>query len=68
MRVERDIPLEWIERTRETPDYIENRDDGTIHYICSIPERDGKYLRVIVNPLGDPCRIITLFLDRRIKI
>lgn len=67
MAQERGICQEWIRTTIENPDYTELREDGTMHYISSIPERKGKFLRVIVNPSVHPQRIITVFFDRRIQ-
>ena len=67
MAQERDISHAWIQTTIENPDYTELREDGTMHYISAIPERKGKFLRVIVNPSVHPQRIITVFFDRRVQ-
>ena len=61
MRKEREILPEWIDMTVENPDYTEYRDDGTVHYIRSIADNDGRFLRVIMNPSVKPHRVITLF-------
>ena len=66
MKRERDIHGEWIDMTIENPDFTEHRNDGTMHYLRSISDKEGRFLRVIVNPSVDPCRVITLFFDRRI--
>ena len=67
MRKERGILREWIDIAINKPDFTEIRDDGTMHYIRSIPEYGGRFLRVVVNPSTQPIRIITLFFDRRIR-
>lgn len=67
MLKERKILPEWIDITIEDPDYTKFRDDGTMHYIRSIPENGNRFLRVLINPSVEPNLIITLFFDRRIK-
>lgn len=68
MRKERAILSEWIDITIKEPNLTELREDGTMHYIRSIPEKGGRFLRVVVNTSLEPPRIITLFFDRRIQI
>jgi hypothetical protein len=41
--------------------------DGNMHYTKPIRERDGRVLRVVINPYVDPQRIVTLFFDRRLS-
>jgi hypothetical protein len=67
MMHERMIQEEWILRTVTIPDSIEERRDDEKHYLKKIPEAGGKMLRVIVNPQTNPHRVITVFLDRRVK-
>lgn len=62
---ERDIKEEWVQQAIENPDRKEEKQDRTIHFIKSIKEHEGRFLRVIVNPEVTPLRIITLFFDRR---
>ena len=66
MMKERNILEEWIEMTIGNPDFTELGKDGTVHYIRSIPDYGGRFLRVVINPSFNPCRVITLFFDRRI--
>jgi len=66
MLQERNIPEEWMWRAIDNPDIVEEKDDGTLHYIKSIPEHGGRFLRVVVNPYPYPRRIVTLFFDRRL--
>jgi hypothetical protein len=63
---ERKIIEEWVWRTIETGK--SKRDpDGNIHYTKPIKERDGRVLRVVINPYVDPQRIVTVFFDRRLR-
>lgn len=66
MLLERNITVEWVQFALNNPEQKETKEDGTIHYICSIKEYKGKYLRVVVNPGSNPVRIVTAFFDRRI--
>jgi len=65
MMNERHIIEEWVKRTLRYPDYSEEKEDGTIHYIKAIDEYQGRFLRIIVNPID--LRVVTLFFDRRLK-
>ncbi|OGO05884.1 MAG: hypothetical protein A2Y60_04635 [Chloroflexi bacterium RBG_13_54_9] len=65
MLQERGIAMVWVERTLESPSQVENRDDGTVHYLSPIPAFGGRILRVVVNPEHDPPQVITVFFDRR---
>ena len=65
MMNERQIPEEWIKKTLSSPDYSEEKEDRTVHYIKAIAEHGGRFLRVIVNPID--LRVVTLFFDRGFK-
>lgn len=67
MLSEREIPEEWLWRTLASPDRQEVGGDGTVHYINSIPEHGGRFLRVVVNPTATPERVVTLFFDRCLR-
>ena len=67
MLAERAIEEEWIEQALLAPDRIDNRGDGTRHYLKQIPERDHRWLRVVVNMATQPPRAVTAFFDRRLK-
>jgi hypothetical protein len=47
---EREIEVEWIRRTVESPELTETHPDGTEHHFRRIPERGDRVLRVVVNP------------------
>jgi len=65
MLVERNIPKEWVWRTIDNPDRKRMGDDGNMHYIKAIREREGRMLHIVINPNVNPNRIVTLFFDRR---
>lgn len=67
MLKERGIQREWADRAIETPDRIENHEDGTKHYIKQIPEYGNRWLRVIVNVTSMPEKRVTAFFDRRLR-
>ena len=64
---ERMIRQEWADQTMKSADRIENREDGTRHFIKQIPEHGNRWLRVIVNVSVEPNRVITAFFDRSLR-
>jgi len=64
---ERQIKREWVDSAISNPDRIEDRDDGTRHYIKQIPEYGNRWLRVVTNVTSMPEKSITAFFDRRIR-
>ncbi|HIH27355.1 MAG TPA: DUF4258 domain-containing protein [Methanoregulaceae archaeon] len=68
MMHERGILDEWVMDTVSSPDKTEERRDDEKHYLKKIRSAGGKTLRVVINPLKDPPRVITAFFDRRIKV
>ena len=64
---ERNIQESWVKLTMENPEKKEMNDDGTVHYIRSIKQYGGRYLRVVVDPDVNPQRIVTVFFDRRLR-
>ena len=67
MMRERLIQEEWIISTVQNPDMTELKRDDEKHYVKQIPQNQGKFLRVIVNPSVTPPRVITVFFDRRVQ-
>jgi hypothetical protein len=67
MLQERNIPEEWLWRTLASPDRQGIEPDGNVHYIKSIVEYEGRFLRVVVNPKKVPKRVVTGFFDRRLR-
>lgn len=67
MLKERNIKKEWVERTLNEPDKIDTKDDGTTHYIRSISENEGRFLRVVTNQNVNPFKVVTQFFDRKLR-
>ena len=67
MLEEREIDSAWVDRTIESPDRVEENDDGTKHFIKQIPDHGNRWLRVVVNVVEKPERAITVFFDRRLR-
>jgi hypothetical protein len=66
MLKERGIAEEWVGRTLKTPDRKRRGDDGNMHYLKTIRERDGRVLHVVVNADVQPNLVVTVFFDRRL--
>ncbi|HOW50435.1 MAG TPA: DUF4258 domain-containing protein [bacterium] len=66
MMVERCIEESWVSEVIGRPERTETFPDGTVHFIGAIPEYEGRFLRIIVNPCKNPRKVITLFFDRRL--
>lgn len=63
---EREIAQEWVERTILNPEQTEPDPvhPDRMRVFRSIPERDGRVLRVVYVPSVLGCRVITVFFDR----
>jgi hypothetical protein len=64
---ERGIKREWVLLAVHHPDLTEERNDGTKHYIKQIVENDNRWLRVVVNEVTTPEKLVTAFFDRRLR-
>jgi hypothetical protein len=66
---EREIPLEWVERTLAMPELsLPDPDDATVERrFRRIPEFGGRVLRVAVNTAVEPNRVVRVFFDRQMK-
>ncbi|MCX7737427.1 MAG: DUF4258 domain-containing protein [Candidatus Kapabacteria bacterium] len=64
---EREISESWIKDTITNPDYTEIKSNEEIHYIKQIKENGNRFLRVVVNLITRPNKIVTVFFDRRLK-
>ena len=64
---DRDIPIEWVERTLFIPERTEpDREDPNLrHALARVPEFGNRVLRVVYNHTATPPRIVTVFFDRR---
>lgn len=67
MLKERGIQREWADLAVESPDRIEDHEDGTRHYLKQISEFENRWLRVIVNVVNVPEKRVTAFFDRRLR-
>jgi len=65
MLKERGIALEWVMRVIEEPARTERKEDGTVHYLKPIPEREERVLRVVTRGEEKSAIVITVFFDRR---
>ncbi len=66
---EREIPLEWVDRTLTEPELRQlDPDDATVtRYFRRIPEYNGRVLRVAVNTTVEPHRVVSVFFDRGMR-
>ena len=66
---EREIPVEWLERTLGAPELtLPDPDDPEVERrFRKIPEFGGRVLRVAVNTTVEPVRIVSVFFDRTMK-
>ena len=66
---EREIPMEWIERTINSPELISpDPNDATIERrFRRVPEFGGRVLRVAVNTTVEPKGVVSVFFDRKMK-
>ena len=64
---ERDIQDSWVRQAIDNPDRTEFPEDGTVHYIKPIEAFGNRLLRVVVNPVANPPKVITLFFDHRLR-
>lgn len=64
----RQLQREWVERAVATPARIEPDEyDATLeHRLVLVPELANRALRVIVSK-DEPRRVISVYLDRRLK-
>ncbi len=67
MMMERKISEDWIWRALNDAEKAYAGEDGNLHFIKAIPERENRALHVVVNPVVSPKRIVTLFFDRRLR-
>ncbi|UZF91965.1 DUF4258 domain-containing protein [Bosea sp. NBC_00550] len=66
MMAERSIERAWVELTVLEPDQVEPdlRNPEVTRAFRTLPERDGRVLRVVYRRTDTHFRIITMFLDR----
>lgn len=66
---EREIPVEWLERTLSAPELVlPDPDDAAVERrFRRIPEFGNRVLRVAVNTAVEPNRVVSVFFDRQMK-
>lgn len=64
---EREIDVRWVTRALDNPDRTEDHNDGTRHFLCQISDREGRWLRVVVNVASTPNRGVTVYFDRGLR-
>ena len=60
-----EIKMEWIQRVADSPEKEHIQKDGRIRRWGRVPERDGRYLRVVLRADGET--IHNAFFDRGFK-
>jgi hypothetical protein len=66
---ERKISEKFIERTISDPDLTthDRADVSLIHYLKKIPEHENRVLRVVMNIINEPNKIVTVYFDRTMR-
>lgn len=67
--VERQIPVDWLERVLASPVVIEASatDPELENRFAAIPEFGNWILRVVVNTRVVPERVVSVYFDRKMK-
>jgi len=65
----RRIPVEWVERVLRTPERVHPDEINAEleHRLAQIPEFDNRVLRVIINRVTNPEKVITFYFDRNLR-
>lgn len=63
---ERRIDIKWVEKVLNNPAVTEpdNEDVSLEHRFGEIAEHGGRVLRIVVNVVETPVRVITVYFDR----
>ena len=67
MMKERLIQPTWVDMTLNEPEKVNDKPDGTRHYLRRIPEHGNRWLRIVVNVEAKPNKAVTVFFDRGMK-
>ena len=65
----RGIRREWVDVAMVSPQRVERdaAEPSIVHHLRTIEECEGRVLRVFYNEAVSPVRIVSVFLDRRMK-
>ena len=66
---ERGISTEWVERAVAEPErrMRDPHDEAVERFYIRVPECDGRVLRVAVNTVTNPWRVVSTFFDRSMR-
>ena len=67
MMKERLIQPTWVDMTLNEPEKVDDKPDGTRHYLRRISEHGNRWLRIVVNVKVKPNKAVTVFFDRGMK-
>ena len=69
MLLRRGVRREWMEVTLTSPQRVERdaADPSIVHHLRTIEACEGRVLRVLYNEAVSPVRVVSVFLDRRMK-
>lgn len=69
MLVKRNIPLAWVERAVVAPELRQpDPIDSSLELrFVKIPEHGNRVMKVVVNKLASPERVVSVYFDRRMK-
>lgn len=69
MLAKRCIEIEWVERAVESPSLVmPDPLDATLEQrFVKIPEYGDRVLKVVVNKMASPKRVVSAYFDRRMK-
>lgn len=63
----RAIASDWMERAVQSRHAVEGHTDATSGFLMPTPERHGSVLGVVIDPRANPWRVVTAYLDRRMR-
>jgi hypothetical protein len=65
----RGIRREWLEAAMASPQRVERdaADPSIVHHLRTVEACEGRVLRVLYNEAVSPVRIVSVYLDRRMK-
>jgi len=65
----RSIPIAWVERAVESPLLVQPdpTDPSLEQRFVRIPEHGDRVLKVVMNVLASPNRVVSAYFDRRMK-
>jgi len=64
LMLRREIELEWVMRCLDHPDRLVKLRPDRWYYLRRIPEFGNRVLKIVVNPLANPPKVITMHFDR----